>query len=48
MLKQFKPKSKFKRRSIARDIELGMKEAYLKELKLKRVKRVAQYNKRYV
>jgi len=45
-LKKFKKKSKFGRRSVAREIEEGMKELREKELRKKRSKRVDKFNKR--
>ncbi len=48
MLKKFTKKSSLPRKSVARDLELGMKEMYEKELKEKRDKRVRKMNLRYV
>jgi hypothetical protein len=48
MLKKFKKKSSLPRKSVARDIESGMKEMYERELKGKRDKRVKKMNLRYV
>jgi hypothetical protein len=48
MLKKFTKKSTFPRKSVARDIENGMKEMYERELKGKRDKRVKKMNTRYV
>jgi len=46
MLKKFKKISKYKRHSVARDIEEGMREIREKELRKKRFKRVDKFNKR--
>lgn len=48
MLKQFKPKSKYKRGSVALDIEEGMIEANERARKAQKNKRVAKFNARYV
>lgn len=48
MLKKFKAKKKYGRKSIARDIEYGMKEAREEARKQIRDKRVKKHNKRYL
>lgn len=48
MLKKFTKKSSWPRKSIARDIEAGMKEMLEKEKRGKQSKRVLKMNKRYV
>lgn len=47
MLKKF-VKPEISKRTIAYQIEEGMREQYEKDLKLKRNKRVKKYNMRYV
>jgi len=47
-LKKFKAKKKYGRKSIARDIEYGMKEAREEARKQIRDKRVKKHNKRYL
>lgn len=48
MIKQFKKKKKFGRRSVARDIEKGVREAYYRGLKASQNKRVKKQQERYV
>ena len=47
-LKKFIPKSKYPRKSIARELEEGMKQHFEKEKRLKRNKRVKKNQLRYV
>lgn len=48
MLKKFTKKSNYPRKSVARDIDEGMKEMYEKERREKQTKRVIKANRRYV
>lgn len=48
MLKKFKKKSEVPKGSIASDVEDGMQEAYERELRQTRNKRVKKYQRRYV